>query len=217
MQLTKESLLSYGKAFFYLLFPRVCLLCDDFSDELVCPACLKVHKATADITTHDMTGFECVSTLYLYSDSLRKILHALKFGHYQKLETVFFDLLSDHKLPPTVDCVVPIPSTPARLNARGFNPVDTIFKQWVQSQGVPYLEGCLDRQQNHAPLFSKGRQDRFELLSDAFSVQPSCLEGYLNVLLVDDILTSGATVSAARDSLLSAGARSVSALCFSKS
>ena len=117
------------------------------------------------------------------------------------------------------DCLLPIPLSPAKLAQRGFNQAWELARALRRLAGKPPAASpCLLRRdaawQDQHRL---SRADRLDNVRGAFSVtgQPHELEDR-RVLLVDDVATTGATLRAAADVLLQAGAREVSALVFAR-
>jgi len=106
--------------------------------------------------------------------------------------------------------VVPVPLHPKRLKTRGFNQASIIAETVAKALELPLDEASLVRvsspEKYRTGLDVKGRRDT---VTGAFRVtHPKLVEGE-DILLVDDVFTTGATVSACADALLEAGAKSV--------
>lgn len=104
------------------------------------------------------------------------------------------------------DLVIPVPLTGARLQSRGFNQAELLARALGHELGLPVAAEVLIRIRETAPQVNLSRSYRWDNLAGAFRVtKPELIAGrYL--LLVDDVLTTGATASACTQSLLAAGA-----------
>ncbi len=102
--------------------------------------------------------------------------------------------------------VVPVPLHPKRLRQRGFNQAALLARGVATRLGRPYLD-CLRRTKDTRPQWRLSRHERLLNLDSALSVCED-LKG-VDVLLVDDILTTGATAEACWLAMQAAGARSI--------
>lgn len=110
---------------------------------------------------------------------------------------------------PTHDCVVPMPLHPGRLRERGFNQSLELARPLAAAHRIPLLAQGLARSRATAPQAGFSRVQRQENVRDAFTVpRPAMLAGR-RVLLVDDVMTTGATAAAAAWACLQAGAARV--------
>ena len=108
---------------------------------------------------------------------------------------------------------VPVPLHEARYRERGFNQVELIFGAWLEGQGLP-LEQALVRTKQTGPLYRMRPSERRQSLKDAFSMARDADVSGKHILLLDDILTTGATLSACAAVLRRAGAARVDVLVF---
>ena len=113
--------------------------------------------------------------------------------------------------------VMPVPLHPIRLRARGFNQASILAQVLSKSLGLPLDEGSLSRvswsDKYRAGLDEKGRHDT---VAGAFKVtHPGLVAGW-DILLVDDVFTTGATVSACAEVLITAGANRVFVLTLAR-
>ena len=94
----------------------------------------------------------------------------------------------------------------ARYRERGFNQVELIFGAWLEGQGLP-LEQALVRTKQTGPLYRMRPSERRQSLKDAFSMARDADVSGKHILLLDDILTTGATLSACAAVLRAPGQR----------
>jgi len=113
---------------------------------------------------------------------------------------------------------VPVPLHWMRLFRRRFNQAALLSRAIAKSAGLDHCPDALSRKRSTGSQDGKTREARFANLVGAFAV-PKAREKRVagrDILLVDDVMTSGATFAAATDALLAAGAQSVSVLCLAR-
>jgi ComF family protein len=113
--------------------------------------------------------------------------------------------------------IIPVPLHPRRQRSRGFNQASILAQAVSKSLGMPLDEVSLVRvsstEKYRAGLDAKGRQDT---VAGAFAVRHARLISDENILLVDDVFTTGATVSTCAETLIKAGAKSVFVLTIAR-
>jgi ComF family protein len=115
-----------------------------------------------------------------------------------------------------IDAVLPVPLHLRRLRSRGYNQALELARAARGGAPVPLWVDTLRRVRDTPPLGRESPESRRRLVAGAFAVpRPSRVDGR-HVLLVDDVLTTGATIEACAAALHTAGARAVSAVCLSQ-
>lgn len=109
------------------------------------------------------------------------------------------------------DALIPLPLHRARQRRRGFNQAAEVALVAAAALELPVRRGLLERQHPTAEQAGLGRRARLQNVRGSFRAGPGC--SGLHVALVDDVMTTGATMSAAADALLAAGAARVEAWC----
>ena len=153
-----------------------------------------------------------------YEGALREFVLQLKRQPHisQHLETLL--LAAARREPLNLSTrVIPVPLHPRRLRSRGFNQASILAQALSKGLGLPLDEVSLVRisstEKYRAGLDSKGRQDT---VAGAFEVRHPRLISNENILLVDDVFTTGATVSTCSEALIQAGASNVFVLTISR-
>jgi ComF family protein len=107
------------------------------------------------------------------------------------------------------DVQIPIPLHPVRLRERGFNQARLIAEVIKERHGIPIQEKGLVRVRATDPQSSLGQKDRWTNMEGAFRMEKNFDVKERSVLLIDDLLTTGATASNAARALKDAGAKRV--------
>jgi len=183
-----------------VLYPQSCRICGGSVEQrrfgVVCKACWK----TQNYTDQGSVGF--------YEGALRETILFLKREPYLPQHVV--DLIFEAGKQFQVTRIVPVPLHEERLRSRGFNQAAIIGREMSRGLGVPLDEISLMRvssaEKHRTGLDAKGRR---ESVAKAFAVRHPRLVAGEDVLLVDDVFTTGATVSACEAALIEAGAKSV--------
>ncbi|MFO1104395.1 MAG: double zinc ribbon domain-containing protein [Methylocystis sp.] len=154
------------------------------------------------------------------SDKARALAHRLKY--YDRLELADpigrWMARAGAELLAEADVIVPIPLHRLRLLARRFNQSAALAQAISRESAVPAEMMALERVKPTAPQVGLTRAQRAANLSGAFRVSPDRADAIIgrNVVLVDDVLTTGATANAAARALLRAGAARVDLLVFAR-
>jgi competence protein ComFC len=200
-----------------LLFPPVCGACGE-PGSFICRRCrqelrdsqaLSGERAGADGSLAGALG------LYAYKGAARSLVLALKYRSLHALAAPMGELLADyfiaHPLP--VDLVMPVPLHSRRRRQRGFNQSELLARPLARRAALELDARSLQRIRNTSQQTrTDSREQREENVRAAFRcrIRP---EGR-RVLLVDDVLTTGATLRECARTLRAAGAASVCALAF---
>ncbi len=170
----------------------------------LCARCLAAGRPGAGCGVHP--GFAVVAP-WLYDERAARIVHALKYEGRPALARALGPELA-RALPPGAapDLVVEVPLHPARRRERGYNQAGALADAVAESIAAPRLAGALSRVRATRAQARLGPAERRRNLAGAFRAgRPAALEGR-TVLLVDDVMTTGATLEAALAELAAAGA-----------
>lgn len=163
----------------------------------------------------------CVRSAVVLEPPADAIVHALKYDGWEELGRFLGERLARIVLPPDAEreatMVVPVPTTPARLRRRGYNQAEVIARAYAAATGRRCV-AALERTRAADTQVALQPADRRANVAGGFAVRgdvPVSLDG-THVILVDDVLTTGATVLAASESLRQAGVRAVTAVTFAR-
>lgn len=219
---------AYVEALADLFYPQWCLSCDGRTSDILCRACFDaLPRVGAPICTRcglpsafetpvcgacknvDF-GFESARAYLRYEGVGKEIVHALKYrGHTRVVEKLAAPLLARaiEDIGP-FDAVVPVPLHRSRLRKRGFNQAALLARGVAARINAP-VSDTLQVVRSTRDQVELSAAERRANVAGAFAAKAR-VRGRL--LLVDDVLTTGATLGACADTLLHAGAGEVHAL-----
>jgi ComF family protein len=182
----------------------------------LCGACCHQLVASVDpVTVGALTVWPAFET----DDRVLSVIHALKFSRRERLATWLAGALADG-LPARAlsdlghhTVLVPVPMDRASQRRRGFNQAERLASALGAQKGLRVERHALVKTRATAPQSSLGRAERMRNVAGVMAVvAPDAIAGR-NILLVDDLVTTGATAASCAGVLMRAGARRVSAVC----
>lgn len=202
-------------------FPSNCLVCGSrlsSPGEVLCLRCeylMPLTRVSAEVENPVSTTFwgrvpvEAGLSLFNFEkgSAYQVLLHDLKYRGNRKAGYYLGRLLGQtllHSSFPLCDLLIPVPLHRGRLRKRGYNQSEIIARGCSEILGIPVETQVLVRSGRHRSQTGLNRQERFENVSGDFSLGKS--SGKLNgqkVLLIDDVITTGATLEACCRILLS--------------
>lgn len=114
-----------------------------------------------------------------------------------------------------IDVVTPVPLGKTRRNERGYNQAAMLAFPLAIAKGLPYKNNALKRVQETASQVYLSKDQRAKNVKDAFKANPRVVEGR-NILIIDDVTTTGATMQACALALVDAGANCVYGLTLAR-
>lgn len=213
---------SLGEAASQLFFPHHCATCGTDvlnRDTELCWHCLGSLPAThfSSLPANPLEkifwgrlSVQAATAMYFYTQDsiLQKAMHAFKYHQNQQLGVQLGRLLGENLLRSgrfQADLLLPVPLHPRKQKQRGFNQSAIICQGISQVMKVPYKEGIVIRPSASQTQTNKSRIDRWKNIEGKFSVtNTSAIEGK-HCLLVDDVITTGATLESCGLALLNAG------------
>ena len=156
-------------------------------------------------------GFDRVRSYALYTAGLVRAIVLLKFERIEPLGCWFAARLAEvtRREALAADIVVPVPLHRQRERERGYNQADLIARPLARKLGLPYRAVLLVRTKPRPNKHILSLEERWDSVRGAFATRPGGKVDNLRVLLVDDVMTTGATLDACARALRGAGAKSV--------
>lgn len=217
--------------FLSLIYPNYCMACSDLlvkGEETLCTACLldmpktNFHKQLTN-TLHDRLSLRIpLSHAFAYyyfkkGSKVQELLHKLKYGNHpeigQKIGRVLGDELLAEGYEKSFDIIVPVPLHPSRKRSRGYNQSEEFAKGLSERMMIPYTDNFVKRSVRTQTQTRKSKLNRWQNVSEVFEMKTPEEVANKNVLLVDDVVTTGATLEACSIPLLQAGCAQLSVAC----
>jgi competence protein ComFC len=216
------------------LYPPICAGCKKQNYRL-CPECLNqiqlinfhfcascgkkisIKRVVCNGCAETPVFFKAVSSWGKYEGALREAIHSLKYKNNLGLGDFFGNQMIQllKELDWDFNMVVPVPISKERLKERSYNQSALISRPIARYFKCEHSSNALTRTKDTGSQIQRSRIDRNLALEGAFCANPAKLKGR-NVLLVDDIITTGATVNHCAAALLQAGAKEVYAISIAK-
>lgn len=211
---------------FNFFFPPLCILCKKIikKEKIICgdcfeklgklyikePLCLKCGK-TKKYGHKCLKGFQFdgIIPLFQYRGEVAKLLHEYKYNGKIKTIKIFLPFLEQRILilknsGERFDFIISVPLHPARKRERGFDQNEIFCQKISEILNVPYLKNSIERIKYTKPQAKVKKEKRYENIKGAFKIKEN-FEGK-NILLFDDILTTGSTLNEISNLLKEKGA-----------
>lgn len=240
IRLLKLNFKTYLLALSDLMMPRVCVVCRRplyLREKCVCLKCMAglpytynekmPHNAMADRYNEQINAkdpeskepYQWAVALLRYENAspYNRIPQSLKYERNIYAGRYFSGQLADRIKAGTrfsdIDLIIPVPLHPCRQWKRGYNQAEVIAGVLSKELGVPMETRLLKRARNTASQTQKTHEERQGNVADAFTLNPRrlhVLEGKKHILLVDDVFTTGATLTECHKKIRTATAARIS-------
>jgi ComF family protein len=202
------------KDFFHLFYPKLCTVCEDklvANETTICTLCrhdlpltgfldYKNNKVTQ--TFYGRILIEKAFSLLFYrkKGNTQKLIHDLKYKGNEEIGLFFGNwlgaILKENNEFKTIDYIMPVPLHPKKLRERGYNQVTKFGKTVSKHLEIIYLEDYLIRISSTKTQTFKARFERFNNIDTKFLLTNPSFFDNKNILLIDDVITTGATLEA---------------------
>ena len=203
-----------------ILYPRVCYVCDKVlakNQNVLCSRCLHdlpvadFHLEKENPVEQIFYGrlpLENATALLLFEKKgmVQKLIHNLKYRGHEEIGTYFGKWLGEElKQQPSyagISAVIPVPLHKKKLRKRGYNQVAKFAAQIAEALEVPYVDDVLLKLSSTQTQTLKTRFARWGSIEETFSLNNEKRLAGAHILLVDDLVTTGATLEACAQKLL---------------
>ena len=194
-----------------IFYPPVCGFCNELNNNYLCFNCIsKINQfKISNIDNYQLSNmyFEEHFYLFKYENEIRKHIINYKFNEssylYKTFSQIFKQDFTFKKFISNYDCILSVPIHKKRIHTRGYNQSKLIAKYIAQYFRKPYYDNILFKKSNIVAQSTLNKQDRQTNVLNAFTIQNSEKIAKKNVILFDDIFTTGATTNECAKILIS--------------
>lgn len=223
-----KLLVSYFSDFLSLFYPHLCIGCENVLPkgvEYLCPKChynlpkTHTHRLEVPQFREKFEGLVNVQDVLVFGHFhkkglVQKLLHELKYGEMPAIGEMigkrYAKDLFESGFENRYDVIVPVPLHPKRLKERGYNQSESFAKGLSDVLGGSLNTNHLVKRKHIQSQTKKTKVERIRSLEGVFGVVNTRFFSGKNILLVDDLLTTGATLLACLEVLKECGPRSLS-------
>ena len=203
-----------------LMFPKLCLGCNSLllcNEQTICSACnhnlphTNHHLLKSNDTTKKFYGiipieFSAAMLYFHHKGIVQNLIHNLKYKNHQEIGTLLGkwyakDIEAIAKIK-TFSEIIPVPLHKRRLEERGYNQVSTFCEALSNELQIPFNTTLLYRNRYSKTQTKKDKENRKEVSNALFDVTYTDADHNKHFLLVDDVMTTGATLEACAKALL---------------
>lgn len=229
-----------------LFYPTSCLVCSKKPDSFnknICPDCLiKIEKRLPPFCMKcgrqlrgesglqelchdcrkDSIYYDRAFSALSYNGVLRRLMHDFKYNKMTALSEDFAELtiefMKKYGAGKNIDLVLSIPMHRSRLFEREVNPSHFLARKIAKKLGIAYSKGPIKKIKDTPPQSRLKRHERTKNIKGSFYLKPGRISGMAdkNILLVDDLFTTGSTVNEYSRLLKKAGARYIEVITVSR-
>jgi len=198
-----------------LLFPLTCFNCNSrISDGIICEKCENSLEFLTDICpvcgvydqaencqicTENEFQFDKARSVFHFNKLIQNLIHDLKYNEMSKVAKLLGKLTEEYlrKFEPfeVVDIITPVPLHKVKKRSRGFNQAQLLTEEISKRMNWLHFPTLIQRNRFTETQTKLGRKDRHKNVFGAFSLDSKHIVDHKNILIVDDVFTTGATVN----------------------
>lgn len=210
----------FFRDFFDFLYPRICYLCENellASEECIC-ICCHLDLARSHFNKHPenpvfrglairMPLLRAAPYLHFSKGSIvQTLLHQIKYRGGKAMAFYMGQLAGQEWIQSgfftDLDYLIPVPLHPKKLKKRGYNQAAEIARGLSEALAIPLKETILIRELDQSSQTKENRYHRWERIAHSFGLRNSDVLKNKRVMLIDDVITTGATIEACASPLL---------------
>ena len=213
--------------FFSLLYPNLCCACGDKllkSEKAICLKCkyefpylglthLKDNSVTKVFWGRVPLEYGISLIAFNKGHKIQNVLHEIKYNNHttaaEELGEMIGEIINSFSVS-DVDFLIPVPLHPKKLKTRGYNQAELIANGISLSTQIPVLTNTVIRNAYTETQTKKRRMERWDNVAAVFELNSQNNLTDKHVLIVDDVLTTGATLEACANVILKAGIKKLS-------
>lgn len=207
-----------------LIYPPVCGICRQISEEHLCHECAEILKKY-EINLYKSNKLKNIYYqesffLYKYEDIIRHILIDYKFNNKSYLYKTFVKIILKNEKAcgflKKYDIIIPVPIHKNRRKTRGYNQTELIAKNIAKELNLNFMNNILIKKRNIIPQSQLSKIERKLNIKNAFCLQHADLIKNKKILIIDDIYTTGTTVNECAKLLKAEGCNKIGIMTLAK-
>jgi ComF family protein len=220
--------------FISLIFPNYCLACEGSlvkGEQLICTRCMvqmpltNYHQDDHNSLRNRLSSridIQYAMALFKFSKNgrVQRLLHALKYKNHPELGIMlgylYGDRITQANRATAFELIIPVPLHSSRKRKRGYNQSAKFAEGLSQKLGIPFSDDLVERKIKTQTQTRKTKLNRWQNVSEVFHVKSIDSIRNKSILLVDDVVTTGATLEACGNYLIQAGCASLSIACIAE-
>ena len=203
-----------------VIFPKVCVDCGKQGEGIICTSCFFNLHLINQIKKEYRKNYDYLVYLSKYKDEMRSKLLKFKFYDSAYLSEYFTELLIRSEnicnFLKKFDLIIPVPMYKDKKLRRGYNQTELITKNFSNKIGIKYDMNVLKRVKSGTTQSLLNKDDRIKNVANVFDIENEWKIKDKNIILFDDIFTTGATVEVCSKIIKKAGAKKVCVLVICK-
>ena len=227
-QISKQKIIQLWNSFIHLFYPNNCILCTEpliAGEKHLCIHCLHKLPQTneADLTCGQTAQLfygkipfrYATSFLFFKKESdVQNLIHAFKYKGNKQLAYYLGRMAATKLLKQaaldTIDYIVPVPLHKKRFNERGYNQTEWIAKGVASVLNKPIDTTTLIRCKHTESQTKKNASDRWQNVQNIFAITHAQHFNQKHILIIDDVITTGATIEVAAQTILKEASAEIS-------
>lgn len=202
-----------------LIYPQKCCFCEtrlNKDETLFCSSCLNKlvfldnvcdfcgsHlniSGNCHVCSDNNFHFKKARSLYEFSPEIKSIIHELKYSENLKaakfLAENVFEYLKKFKPFPQLDYIIPVPLHAVKKRKRGYNQSERITYYLSKKMKIPQIKNLITRNRFTDTQTQLNKSERKKNVTGAFTLRNKIIDKKVNILIVDDVFTTGSTLNA---------------------
>ena len=215
--------MNFFKSALNFIFPPVCGICGKIGESYLCNKCKnELISSNTYFNQLDLYNNQIDEHFYLFSYTgiIREKILQYKFEEQAYLKNTFYEFFINneklYRFLKKYDIMISIPISKSRKRARGYNQSELIAREISRTGLIQFESQVLIKQKDNMPQSSLNRKQRIENVKNVYKVQNQQKIENKNILLFDDIYTTGATVKECAKILKQAGGGKIGVLTIAK-
>ncbi|MCI8806249.1 MAG: ComF family protein [Clostridiales bacterium] len=212
----KKSVYDIADSILKIIYPDKCIVCHKIISKSfdfgICEECIKDFCVFSEESCKKNFINDNGFSMFLYNDPIKKVIHKFKYkdcGYYAKVMGIKMGEFLLKRNLFSCDLIIPVPIHWRREQKRGFNQAEIMAKEISKTLGIPMYSDFLIRIKNTKPQFGLNKEGRIKNVEGAFEViKPKKFLGK-DVLIIDDIYTTGSTINECLKVIKNCGARNL--------